>query len=572
MSTLHDQLHALALEADAAEPTASPRATYGRGRRRARRDRAVTLVSTLLVAVVAVALLWPGEGTQALRPARPVGPGEALSLPQRFTKPWLARDLPTAPGRAAAVVQEPPTLEPGWLVMPDGRVWRVPPEPAASDVWVLGLSPDGRWLTRLDEQYRLALHDLVTGDRRTVDLAAVGMQSWSGSARVLWTRDSSRILVADSDFSGNTFTVDPVGAVVDPATGAATRVPGRYPAGLAEDVVAGMRVAGWQDESTVLALLPQRDGEPGGTLLRWRPGDAAWADTGVRVPSNTVPTGAGQGWRSVGLAPDGRALYSLVTMPEPAVLHVVDPATGTERRRLPVPDPASWSWLGWRGDRPVYRRSASPDTTPGPVAPEGVTAAPFVLDPRFRPWDLQVAQAALDGPVHTQLGGTSTSWVSWHWRETLAALGIARAAPPAPAVAAATGILTPHGGTGHPHGAGARRRGRRGAQPAGARAERHGERGHPLRRLGRQHPRRRGPLGGGVRPRRRRRDRAQCRARPLRARRRGSRDLEPARGRRRHGRLLRHGRAVGGADLRHDPRRGAPDHHREPGDERAGGR
>lgn len=398
------------------------RSAWRTGRRRRTRRRVIAAASGLGVLALFAGLVTAGIHVTGAQPARDGGSRSALSHPVRIEHPLLRTGtLPDDVGAIAGAVQRPD----GWYAVGQhGQLWRIQ---GATNIHDLpSVSPDGSRLAHMHtrgDARQLILTDLRAGTVETRPLPDPGPLFTSSlplNTQTFWSPDSSRLLVP----------------VVIPGVGQGEpdAVVIRVHGGTRPVVVPHSRhllAAGWFDDDTLVWLTGTR----GHTGLPVASATALLTNLSGHV-ERRIPLRMKGVWTdpptstSVSVAPGGDVL-ALGTDQGPALSvwwfwldgplrgHVkaeLDPSPYTK----PEGCPASWS------DTIQLPGAGYPDTI---LSPAG-GGSTIYADPRLHISCSVWASDALTGTAYEGLTARvfddsgrlrlgSTSWLSWHWRETL---------------------------------------------------------------------------------------------------------------------------------------------------------
>jgi len=416
---LHEPLHDLLAEVPSyVVPDARAAWTAGATRRTRRRVASGGLVVLLVLLV--------GAGIGVLPHSLDVAPadqsgGGGHGHPTRIDYPYWTRDLPDEPGPVAGVLDRVSSRgasdEPlGWYaVSPTGRLWHLP---GSNNDLIPALSPDGTQLAYLDTRPGRGFEIRHLGDGSTIgiDIGAdpASREPWllDLQSPSFWSPDSSRLLVpVVAARSNHRPGVDAL--VLDDRGTTEVRQPRTREA---------VMPVGWASDSS-LAWLAWH--ETKGTVDAARvlvTDDRGRLQRTVRLDI-TPGLGDLSQWAGV-VSPDGRTLaLGATAQRHRSDIQIYDLAMGGLRATMPgVPDAADTCLPSWGGgtlqvptesnDRDAVLRSVNGSST-------------ILADPRLNAGCSLWATGALDGPGHGGLGGTlfgqSTSWLSWHWRETAVA-------------------------------------------------------------------------------------------------------------------------------------------------------
>lgn len=429
---LHDTFGELADEVGIPQaPADAAGMAWRTGRRRVVRRRVTATAATVLVVLVAAALVWQPHLPQAFEPA---GRGEvATGHPLRVTKPWVVGDLPARGKPLAALALTAPDHDPysrsSWLSIDvDGNVHALPAG-QLSDTPMPAVSPDGQLVAYGEKDSgAYVIRNIVDGTRHVVDgLTSVFPSTldgtWTGPAVVgsqvpaYWSPDGRHLAARISRGDGT----EALAVISD--DGSLTVLPWS----------GAPLLAGWVDDARVLAL----DGDTG-TAGTMSPATIE-VGTGRRTqlpnlqPERPFVDGEISQW-SPAVSPDGRRLAMSRGASEDDPFRIAwssfDLATGVElgSGEYATQEPADVSSvrtpLQWRGDDLAATIPTSAGTVLGPGY--GPSSATMLVDPRLDAEVLLMAQDALTGPAHGSLWGHSTAWVAWRWKECLVAvLGLA---------------------------------------------------------------------------------------------------------------------------------------------------
>lgn len=366
---LDDLLGAPAAHVAAPDPAAAWRAG---GRRRARRRAAAGAATLVLVVLLGLgAGLLPRSGT--VQPAE--RDGGVGGYPTRIDDPWRLRDLPDAPGPVAGILDLGPEER---IVGPDGRTWRLPDRGDLVDSFPAALSRDGRMLGYLASGGEYVVHDLATGERRSIagvtdNLPHGRGASWwvAPQAPSFWSPDGSAVLVRATrwDDSGD------VGALLLGADGSVREVLDHlFPIGwLAPDRLA------WLDERERRTMLVVTD--LGGEIVR---------ESAVpRIPMLDQWTGS--------VSPDG-SLVVLGDTERGRLLYLSTQTGEVVRRDRAEPDDGCVP--SWRGDE--VTRLVRSDAGAELLSPAGGTRVRSLVrvDPDLDVYCLTLAGDALAGEAY----------------------------------------------------------------------------------------------------------------------------------------------------------------------------
>lgn len=241
------------------------------GTRRRRRGRAMLAAGAVVAAGLLAGLAGLWNVAPQGDPFSPAGGGNSTatlsSYPEYVAKPLRIKDISEAPGRKTAVISSSDTTV-LYAVAPDGAVSKVSPEDEFGQ-GVAALSPDGRYLS-----YGFHLVDLVSGiPVDNDDASRLSMQRMPSEQPGRWSPSSQRVFIG----SFNQGQARSMGVVVDTGSGLITQVPV-----IEGGVDAQGGVAGWVEETTLLAFVPSQDGRryDGWT---WTMGTAEWLLTDLEV-------------------------------------------------------------------------------------------------------------------------------------------------------------------------------------------------------------------------------------------------------------------------------------------------
>jgi len=401
------------------------------GARRRVRHRLVTGGAVLAVLALAGGVgLAVGPVTDP-PPAHGSGETPSLSYPTRIERPLLhTGTLASNAGAIAGVVQRPD----GWYAVGQhGQVWHLPG--GSERGWLPALSPDGSRLAYVrghGDSPDLVMLDLRAGTEKSTGLKPAFPTFRSPlplHTQMFWSPDSSKLLVPVVPGPGQG---EPTAEVV-PVHGTARP--------LTNPVQGHVLPAGWYDDETFVwvAWKPGHSGLPVAsatailTNLRGRvteriPLDMkkVWTDpptsTSVSVPpgQESLALGTDQG-------PD-LSVWRFHIGPAPS-----RPRTGTEVPPSPYGSTAGCpaSWAGGTIELPA---SGYPDTILRTIGDEEADPSGYGstihADPRLHIGCSVWAADALSGTAYQDLGARifddsgrihldTTSWLSWHWRETL---------------------------------------------------------------------------------------------------------------------------------------------------------
>lgn len=391
------------------------RVAWAAGARRRRRRRlgvvavaavAIALVSAVLVSVPQV--LEPG-------PADPPPGGGVGSYPTRIDRPLWTRSWSDVHGLGAGLLRSGDTW---YVVSPDGALRRM--DHAGTQV-APAISPDGRYVAWLDTGYGQAdieVTDLTTGSTWSHDVGLAGSHSqWvvAEGARMVWSPDSRQVLVPARQRFPLT-PPNPAAVVLDVDGGLHDVIERVVSSGTKVDAVVG-----WAGSGHLVWLSWEQRLRAPATGTR-----AVVTDRRGRDARGVALAGSGVAGRltpsSATVSPDG-SLLALDAGTDVRFYALSGPTAGRERATMPsVSDaaadcPASWSDSLEVPTGPSYRDAAL-------VSINGGTT--ILADPRLHVTCSVWATDALNGARHRGVGGwlfgDSTSWLSWHWRETSEAL------------------------------------------------------------------------------------------------------------------------------------------------------
>ncbi|GAB3770949.1 hypothetical protein FB382_000316 [Nocardioides ginsengisegetis] len=394
------------------------RGAWAAGARRRNRRRAgvVATAAAVLALVSAVAagvprVLDPGPTDASPR-------GGVGSYPTRIDRPQWTRSWSDVHGLGAGLLRSGGTW---YVVSPDGALRRM--DHAGTQV-APAISPDGRYVAWLDTGYGQAgieVTDLTTGSTSSHDVGLAGSNSqWivAEGARMVWSPDSRQVLVP----ARRRFMMTPPNpaAVVLDVDGRLRSVQERYPSPQHVSVV------GWQGPRR-LVWLAWRDGSGvPATGLKAIVTDRRGHDP--RTVPVTVDGDTGHlATTSASISPDGGTLALGADLAQEGVqirfYSLTGPTTGHLRGTMPaVVDGAADCPPSWGDELQVPAAESYRDAALVSVN-GGVTV---LADPRLHVTCSVWATDALTGAPHRGVGGwlfgDSTSWLSWHWRETSEAL------------------------------------------------------------------------------------------------------------------------------------------------------
>lgn len=418
---LHEPLHDLLAEVPSYVVPDARAAWVAGARRRTRRRVATGGLVVLLV-------LLAGVGLGVLPRLVPVAPAQQSGSgvdghPTRIDYDYWIRDLPDRPGPIAGVLDRlhhgDTSVDPlGWYaVSPTGHLWRLP---GSENQYLPALSPDGTQLAYLDVRrgQGFEIRHLTTGGSTDISVGAPrdgSREPWRLNAQApsFWSPDSEQLLVRVDPAAGNLSRgVDALVYRVGLGNTTSVRLAGHesaYPIGWVSD-----RALAWLERrpaaggaaDTVDVLVTDVRGRLQRTVRLRMAGDAARSDlASATVSGHSLAVGSQTGRQG-----DPIRFYSLLWTD----------FGGTRTATMPgVPDAAAGCPASWGSGNLQVPTSAS-DRDAVLVSSNG--GATVLADPRLGVGCSLWATGALDGPGHAGLGGMlfghSTSWLSWHWRET----------------------------------------------------------------------------------------------------------------------------------------------------------
>lgn len=400
--------------------TPDPRAAYAAGSRR-RRRRAV--VGSLVVVALALAA-GIGIDKRAYRLDPATAPhAVADSYPTRLEKPLLRiGSMPTTPGSIAGVIELGTTQESNirdewYAVSQTGQLWDF--TPGFQNVTTPALSADGTRLGYVGPDNAYVVHDLVTGAVASYPELGEQFRSPQPSGYFLpdqfpsfWSPDNQRLLTLGSPPQGDSDD----GLVLSP-DGTITAINVAEP-GL-------IHAIGWAD-SQHIAWLTRHKG-----LVSLLVTDAAGLSP-RSIPLMKVSKEEFISQWSGSMSPDG----SLVAIADPGheedTIKVFSTKEGALIRTIRQAQRRDLSCgLAWRGNDLAVPVSATED---GGLLVEASGDSHIKADPRLGAACSIWSSTALTGTPHrdlsTRIFGTSTSTLSWHWRQwglgsTLGVLAVA---------------------------------------------------------------------------------------------------------------------------------------------------
>ena len=369
--------------------TADPRRAWRAGSRRRTRRRALTAATVFGAAAAVLAAVVMAPRAVQTQPSGQPGV-EELGHPTRIERPWRTPELgggPTDP--IAGWVQHGDRWD---VVTPEGRLRRfdVDPEFAPS------VSPNGRKVAFVSQHgHGLFISDLVTalgyGSPVGPVLSDEVRFTMSSTGHVFWSPDSVRLAVP---------------LVPDSNGGAPDAV-----------VLTGNRTP-----------LPLEAPVPGAQLLGWSSSDELGWDLGGSVLVTPIRGGAP---REITLdpMPPSYLTVSLSTSGDGTLAYLAEDArllVYAADGRLVATRDTSGSWvdgcpMSWSGSVPWVPTAGGP----ADVLADGGDGARILADPRLDLGCSVWADASLSGPAYESVGarlfGTSTSWLSWWWRDLVVA-------------------------------------------------------------------------------------------------------------------------------------------------------
>jgi hypothetical protein len=441
--TLAEALGDLAdeVEVDDASRTLAP-AVWRRGRRRRLRARVAQGAMAAAVVVAALLMALPGA---PLRSAPPAGDDHApLGYPQRIGKPWRVGELPERgeplAGVAFGAFDTPSSSSGTWYaVAQDGGLSHLSVNRDFFDVTVPALSADGRLVGYVDrDSGHYVIRNVVTG--RLTRFPSVAGQQLSAADQ----GGTGSPYLADVQTPGY-FSPDGQHVAVRALAGAA-RTTALLVLGVDGSVREvpwgeGYNVAGWLDDTQVLALSSRDSGSGGQPAVELTPVAVDLSGQTRRLPTlqNEVPFSVFlySQW-SPSLSPDRRTLLIVLGVSDqhPSAQGqsgiaplVFDLQSGRQTGNgwsaaEPGSEPLySGTPVEWRGNVWVLPRLEPEGLRLGPEGDADPDHALIVTDPRLRFTRLDLADRALSGPVHESVWGTSTSAISWRTRELVLLAG-----------------------------------------------------------------------------------------------------------------------------------------------------
>ncbi len=366
--------------------------------RRVRGRRWASLLSGLLV-LAALALMVSALGVGAGGRPWDDAPESADGHPQRIERPYVVRDLPARPGPVAGLVSDGLSW---FAVSGHGRLWRLDDVAEPLDVQP-ALSGDGRVLAYLRETSgggnEYVLRDLVSGELTAFPQLGNG----DGGDLTFFVApqhptsvspDGKQVLVQGARLDGRN--ADALLVTED---------------GVREVFVKGVAwPVGWSPDGR-LAWLVTPTHQPTQTpeLLAT---DTSGKEIG-RLPLELRRPATFHQW-SAALSPDGTVL-TLVPEDADGGRELLRLATqdGSVVDRHPAPE-ATGCAPSWRGDEPLVPTvdHVLADLDGGPV----VVADPS-LEAACSIWATDALAGDRHGGLTGAVFGTSTSWLSWRWRE-----------------------------------------------------------------------------------------------------------------------------------------------------------
>ena len=424
---LSERLAGLADEwgAGATAPDAGLLWRAGKGRRV--RSRTGAVAGAVVLVLLALAIVVPGGGAHV--PASGDAPG-VRGYPERIGHQWWTPDLGERQAPVAGLLQsvETSTGRTEWYAVgSSGTLRRLPRTQDGGDTYP-ALSDDGRavaFLVGPDGPY--LVHDLVTGQQRRFADVTDGASGrgrpprgrwWVQGQTPAWFSPDSRRIAVPVNAPGQS------GVLVLGVDGSEHFVD-----------VPSARVAGWADDNTLLGV----------TL-----------EAPLRLWTRDIVSGATHLGPSVdpraGIAPDQLSQWSLRSSPQQhrLLFMVEDPA----QPRLGFLDSRTGALIPVTGSPAPTRGTATPVlAAPGsaPMVACGAVAAsgrPALtvqtgsgatelialevqgehvlssVDPALHGRCTLWAQDAVEGSPSWTPFGTSTSWLSWWWREVLGAVAV----------------------------------------------------------------------------------------------------------------------------------------------------
>ncbi len=409
---------------------AGARATHHR-----RVDKQKAAGVALVALVVLLTTLVPGWTVlrHVAVPATGSGAGAGGGVhgyPVRIGWQWPVLDLPAKPGPLAAVLSGAGAVgNDWWAVRADGHRWRLHLSVYAGDRPALSL--DGTRLAYLAaDSNTLVVGHLDTG--RTIQLRRIGVDSTppvaagitigvQGQSPKFWSPDGRFLLTLGGSVGGTAR-----GAVVIDTTTGAARLVGR-------DVLP----AGWLPDGRTLVTFSAtsvQDPNPNPEIVT---GITRYTGATVRIvnltghikrvvrvtPREAWPvesTLPGQWTPSV--SPDGRQLLMKIDTRSGALLQRFSVADGHQiGRSVPLVnayDVCSSSWVDGHTVS-VVTTTGSLDTARLSInLRSGASRTTTVVDPHLGSRCIELAQHAAAGRAYGGgLWGTSTSWLSWRWRQ-----------------------------------------------------------------------------------------------------------------------------------------------------------
>lgn len=419
-SPLRERLSDLADEWQDGLSAPDARMIWHAGRARRIRARVVSAGVAVVLVLLAFAVAVPGEAPLAVPAGGSVsGPH---SFPQRIGHQWWTPDYRPGAGRAAVLVErvahhgtwDDPL---GWFVVqPDGRQLKIP---VRGDL-MPSISRDGAWVGWMRNGREYVLWSTV----RKVEVVVRVQGEVQPQLPSYWNAQGTKVFVPlwSHDQAGLVISTDGTKEVVPPTDGP---------------------VHGWIGDALARVTTEGRGAGRNEVIVRtWRAGDA-WTRATVLSVAEALSRDASVTQFDASFSPDSTTVAVAITT-------AASPDANATVYRLSDGRPVLWSATGvpvasgptvesvpfsddvcpmtWRGGSLLSRVDASQD--PGSeggralvrYGPAGVTSRLVVTEGRAGVGCMVWAQDALDGSPSWTPFGTSTSWLSWWWKEVLGAL------------------------------------------------------------------------------------------------------------------------------------------------------